>query len=717
MKADIKFIVILRILKGICRLCQQAFQLKNNHLKMAKKNTAAPPPKKAPAPTANKGSFIEKNALRIAIGLGIIGLMMRLYNLGFQSLWVDEYMHALAAQKGQFAHGENNGILLTWINTLLGFVFGTSEFMLRFPVALMGAALIPVIFVFGKRIMNYKVGLMAAMFVMMSLYLIFWSRVDRPYGMVPALYLPLLLCFWLMLEKPSEKNNFLTRMGVNPKYFWFVLLGVILSMLSQLICFLFIFTAGFYGTFMAVDQWITKRSTPLKLNIYNILCYLNILLVFLMFTPAGSKLMHPFIKLFLPENMATFILPDLKNISVHLNGPNWDKCYTTYSGVLKTDFKNLYLLGWAGFVFAFFKSRKLGYFLFSAFVIPFLLMSFIFVNLSHAKYIIYLYPVFLISAAFALYYIAFGLLKFLGKTTFTETNRTYLTLCLFSFLIILFAVSSRKEIGSLLNTQKHGVVIRKELSEISFVNWREPCQFLNEHRQPNDIIMATVQAAPRYYLKLDSVVWFRQMHLNPKWNMNTKTEDRYIPNEPEKKKVSAYTYEQLVKTFNENPRGWLLADYYFDNALTDSRARQFVIENFTFHFEASIDGGVKVFSWDKSKPKAYPTTLFIELGKENSDQMSEEMSFNIDKTRMPPKATVLILGQGIDSDTEAYLLINGKDFAIKSNGRSMDQAPYTIEVDASVFVQGENKFQFAYNESEVNGDINKGFVVLNLDIR
>lgn len=684
---------------------------------MSKKNTAKPVQKPIIKEAKKKPALIESNALRIAIGLGIIGLILRIYRLGFLSLWVDEYMHGLAALNGNFSHGENNGILLTWINTSMAFVFGSSEYALRFPVALLGAATIPAVFVLGKRIANYKVGLMAAMITMMSLYLIFWSRVDRPYGMIAAFYVPLLLCFWMMLEKPSEKENWATRFGINPKYFWYALIAFALSMLSQLICFLFIFTAGFYGTFVAVDNWITKKSTPLKFNIYNVLFYINIILLFLMFTPTGSKIMRPMTEVFLPKNIVTFILPDTNNMMTFLKSPKKFDNFITYWDVLKTDFKLIALLGCAGFVAAFIKNRKLGYFLIASFVVPFLMMSFLFTTTKHAKYIIQLYPVFILSAAYCLYFVAFTVMGFLNKKSFAETNRTYLTVCTFAFLILLFAISPRKAISDMLNTQKHGPLIDSKLTEIAFVNWKQPCNYLNENRKPNDIIMATVQAAPRYYLKLDSVVWFRQNELNPKWNRLDSTQSRYIKKPNDGRKISATTFEQLVKTFNENPRGWLLADYYFDNALTDNKARQFVIENFTFHFDGSVDGGVKVFSWDKSKPKPYPTTLFIELGKENTDQLSEEMSFNIDKSMMPAKAKVLVLAVGIDSDSEAFLLINGKDFAIKSSGGSMQAGICTFEVDASVFNQGENKFQFAYNDDETNGDINKGFVVLNLDIQ
>ncbi len=684
---------------------------------MAKKNQkiqAPPAPKRV---AVIKQGFIEKNAMKIALVAGVIGLIIRLYRLGYLSLWVDEYMHALAAMGGHFSHGENNGILLTWMNTTLAFVFGHSEFMLRFPVALLGAATIPAVYVLGRDIANYKVGLMSAILTMVSLYLIFWSRVERPYGMVAAFYVPLLVSFWLMLERKDSKENFLSKIGINKKYLLLTFIALVLAMLSQLICFLFVFTVGFYGTMVAVDSWITRKSSPLKMNAYNLLFYINILVVFLMFTPWGGQLTRPVMELFLPKGIVTFILPDYNNIMTLLNSDKWNVCYNTYMGVLDTDFKNLAILGWSGFILAFFKNRKIGYFLLSSFVVPFLLLSFVFTSTSHAKYLIQIYPVFLISAAYALYFIAFHLIRFVSKSL-NETNSTYSKACTIIFILLVLGITPFKEIGALIKTETHGSLVDNKLTEISYVNWKQPCLFLKEHRKPNDIVMATVQAAPRYYLEMDSVIWFRQMELNPKWTKTSKTEQKYIPKKADGYKNSATTYEQLVKTYENNDRGWLLADYYFVNAMTDPRARQFVEEKFDYHFEASEDGGVKVFSWDKSKPKTYQTSFVIELGKNAMTQASEEMTFSINKAGMAPKVNLIFLGVGVDTDMEAFVVINGKTQApILTNGTPLSIGTYTCQTDASAFVQGPNKIQFVYNNDENNGDANKGFALFNMDIR
>ena len=653
--------------------------------------------------------FIEKNALKIAIIFGVIALFLRLYRLGFLSLWVDEYMHALAAIKGQFKHGENNGILLTWLNTLFAYVLGHNEFSMRFPVALLGAALVPATYVLGKQIANYKVGLMAAIFVCFSLYLMFWSRVDRPYGMVSTFYVPLILSFWMMLEVKSKQENAWSKFGINPKYLWLTLIALLLSMLSQLICFLFIFSAGFYGSFVAIESWINKKSNPLKFNAYNLLFYLNVLAVVFMLTPIGNKMMRPIIEIFLPGNMATLILPDLKAAVAAIDGDKFYKSFDVYTGVINNDFKGLKYLGWCGFVLAFIKNRKLAYLLVSSFVVPFLLMGFVFREPVHAKYLTYIYPIFLISAAYSLYYIAFSLMKYLSKS-FTENSKSYLSICTLAFVLLIVGVSKRKEIGEMLKTQTHGNIVAKEISEIHYVNWKQPCLFIKDRMQKGDVIMATVQFAPRFYLGLDSVVWFRQMHFD------AKTKD-YVSNLPDKRKLSANTYEQLVKTFNENKRGWLLADYYFDNALTDPRAKQFVEQNFEFHFSACEDGAVKVFSWDKSKPKSYESSFVVELGKNPNQLGSMPMSININKASLPAMVNLVLNTEGIDSDVEAFILINDQQVAIKPNGKSSSIGMNMVQVSSNLFKEGENKIQFAYNGEEGNGDVIKGCVIYSLNIR
>jgi hypothetical protein len=199
--------------------------------------------------------------------------------------------------------------------------------------------------------------------------------------------------------------------------------------------------------------------------------------------------------------------------------------------------------------------------------------------------------------------------------------------------------------------------------------------------------------------------------------MNSTTEEKYIQMGSDGKKVSASSYEDLLRTYNENPRGWLLADYYLDNALTDPRCKQFVEENFVFHFTASDDGGVKVFSWDKSKPKQYQSSFVIEMGKNENQMGSMPLNFTIGQPLTQAKVKLVLLTQGIDSNNEAFIIINDKQVAIRPNGNSANIAPNVMEVPSNYFVQGNNNVQFAYNGEEGNGDVIKGCVIYNMMVQ
>ncbi len=659
-------------------------------------------------------TFLEKNSLKFVLVLMVLGLVIRLYNLGFLTLWVDEYMHALAAVNKKFSHGENNGILLTWINTIFSYLFGTSEFALRMPVAILGGLLIFSTYKLALKISNYNIAIIASIFVTFSVFLIFWSRVDRPYGFVATFMVLAYLYFWLFSETFFLKNENNNRF----KYLVLMLLFFVLSMLSQLLCFLFVFSIGFYGSLIAIENLIIKQNSLKKMNFFNLVLILNLVLFFLLFTSYGIGITETILSVFLPKNIVEFILPNIKNIKEVLNSENWNKCYNTYIGVINTDYKVVNYLGWLGFILSFFINRKLGYFLFSSFIVPFLLLSFVFISTSHAKYLIQIYPFFLISAAVSVYFIGFKFLPFFNKKYIN--NLSYINFLNFVFLVFVFIIFPKKEISNLINPKKHGNIVDSKLAEINFVNWKTPCLFLKERKKDGDIVMATVKPAPQYYLNLDSVIWFRQMHLNPKWSLNSKDEEKYVKNLPDNRPNSAYTYEQLVKTYQNNKRGWLLADYYFDNALTDPQAKRFVEQNMVYHFDACEDGAVKVFSWDKDQPKPYNSAFVIELGKNPNQYASFPLSINLNQTILTPKVNVYITAQGIDSNNEAYLVLNEKGdkaVPIKTNGKANQIGYFIAEVDASLFVNGENKIQFVYNETEGNGDYQTGFVVYNLEIR
>ncbi|MBI4300049.1 MAG: glycosyltransferase family 39 protein, partial [Chloroflexi bacterium] len=122
----------------------------------------------------------------------LAALMLRLYRLGYQSLWADEGNSAIMAERTVGSIIENSAadihpplyyILLHWWSRLAG----TSEIGLRLLSVIFGILLVLLIYKLGERLFNRWVGLVAAALAAMSPYLIYYSQEARMYMPVAAL--------------------------------------------------------------------------------------------------------------------------------------------------------------------------------------------------------------------------------------------------------------------------------------------------------------------------------------------------------------------------------------------------------------------------------------------------------------------------------------------------------------------------------------------------
>src|SRR3989344_8113170 len=106
----------------------------------------------------------------------LLGLLLRLYDLNKESIWVDEAYslhYALLPSPNEVMAGtvETEGappgyylFLHYWIN-----IFGSSEFSVRFPSLLAGALSIAIIFKIGEGLYERRTGLIAALLLSTSM--------------------------------------------------------------------------------------------------------------------------------------------------------------------------------------------------------------------------------------------------------------------------------------------------------------------------------------------------------------------------------------------------------------------------------------------------------------------------------------------------------------------------------------------------------------------
>ena len=142
-------------------------------------------------------------------GILLLALALRLTNITFHSLWLDEAVEvgwarlplaeiwARTSTLREISHPPLSYLLLhAWIR-----LFGDGEVAVRsFPVAA-GIAMVLLIFALGASMGGRRGGLLAAFLAAVSPYLIWYSQETRMYALVGALSAAGFYCFWRGLEE------------------------------------------------------------------------------------------------------------------------------------------------------------------------------------------------------------------------------------------------------------------------------------------------------------------------------------------------------------------------------------------------------------------------------------------------------------------------------------------------------------------------------------
>jgi len=140
-----------------------------------------------------KYTILNSKYIQLLILITCIGFFLRFYNLGFNSLWLDE------ASTLNFAtiHGTGGSFLDIWTYTLqydpnppvfiwLEYIIisiaGISEITLRFAPALFSALTVPIMYFIGKEFIDENGGIIMAATCAISPFLILYSQEARSYS-------------------------------------------------------------------------------------------------------------------------------------------------------------------------------------------------------------------------------------------------------------------------------------------------------------------------------------------------------------------------------------------------------------------------------------------------------------------------------------------------------------------------------------------------------
>jgi mannosyltransferase len=233
-----------------------------------------------------RSSIINSRYIQILILLTIVGGFLRFYNLGFNSLWLDEgatYKFAMMSIPEIWkatAGGEFNPPLFYWIEHFM-LILGNNEVILRFVPALVGVMTIPLIYFAGKEFLDRNVGIIAAAAFAFSPFLIFYSQEARAYSLV-LFFVSFALVFYFKALKTNDLQNWALFGILSALAFW-----------SHFYAFVIIAALLLYALMIQITN-IQKNLQNLKMIalsivLFVILCFPLILLAIQLFATRTSS--------------------------------------------------------------------------------------------------------------------------------------------------------------------------------------------------------------------------------------------------------------------------------------------------------------------------------------------------------------------------------------------------------------------------------------------
>ncbi|MCK9578840.1 MAG: glycosyltransferase family 39 protein [Methanoregula sp.] len=183
-----------------------------------------------------KDTLTHSRYMQLLLSLSIVGFFLRFYNLGFNSLWLDEAT-TLNVSKASFLEiwqtsvsGEFHPPLFNWITHIM-LMFGQSEVILRLVPAIFGTLAIPVFYLIGKELRDKNVGIISAALLTVSYFGIFYSQEARAYSMVLFVF-SLAVLFYLRALRTNTLSDWalfgiFSAIAVWTHYYTLIAIGVI----------------------------------------------------------------------------------------------------------------------------------------------------------------------------------------------------------------------------------------------------------------------------------------------------------------------------------------------------------------------------------------------------------------------------------------------------------------------------------------------------------
>lgn len=197
----------------------------------------------------------KKRVFLFLIFLIAIGSFLRFYNLGHIFLWGDDPLHQvrIAYQPLWFVIAHNNQTALSTLLAHFLLPLGKIEFMARLGSALCGVMAICIIYLLGQALFAHREGLIAAIFVTFSPFLIHFSQYSRAYSLFALLSL-LSLYFFSKAIKENKPHFWIS-------YSLFMVLGIY----NHLVALLIVPALTLFTGILWLGEWLNQKiGSPRK---------------------------------------------------------------------------------------------------------------------------------------------------------------------------------------------------------------------------------------------------------------------------------------------------------------------------------------------------------------------------------------------------------------------------------------------------------------------
>ena len=143
----------------------------------------------------------------------VLGLVLRLHQLGDESLWLDECFTYVYSGK-ELTEIVNvlkedwhpiGYYIVTYFTTKF---IGTSEIALRLPSLIFGMLSLILVYVLGRNLINRPIGLLASLFTAVSYTAVLYSQEAKMYSML-MLFSTLSIIYFVSLLKSGRLNHFI----------------------------------------------------------------------------------------------------------------------------------------------------------------------------------------------------------------------------------------------------------------------------------------------------------------------------------------------------------------------------------------------------------------------------------------------------------------------------------------------------------------------------